>query len=68
MSGYVLGGDYLKDHVAAGAVVRGEGAIILFGFTPQYRAQSRNTMKMIFNTILGAGNPEGASRLLREKP
>lgn len=68
MSGYVLGGDYLRDHVAAGAVVRGDGAIILFGFTPQYRAQSRNTMKMIFNTILGAGNPEGASRLLREKP
>jgi len=30
--------------------------------------QSRNTMKMIFNTILGAGNPMGAARLLRERP
>ncbi len=68
MSGYALGGQYLQDKVAAGGAVRGRGAVLLFGFTPQYRAQSRNTMKMIFNTILGAGNPMGAARLLRERP
>jgi hypothetical protein len=68
MSGYALGTQYLHDKVAAAGAVRGSGAVILFGFTPQYRAQSRNTMKMLFNTILGAGNPLGASRLLRERP
>ena len=68
MSGYALGAEYLHDKAAAGGAVRGEGAVILFGFTPQYRAQSRNTMKMLFNTILGAGNPMGAARLLRDRP
>lgn len=68
MSGYALGAEYLHDKVAAGGAVRGKGAVILFGFTPQYRAQSRNTMKMLFNTILGAGNPMGAARLLRDRP
>jgi len=67
-SGYALGAEYLLDRVAAGGVTYGEGAVLLFGFTPQYRAQSRNTMKMIFTTILGAGNPQGAARLLRERP
>ena len=66
--GYALGAEYLHDRVAAAGFSKGNGAVILFGFTPQYRAQSRNTMKMLFNTILGAGNPLGASRLLRERP
>jgi len=68
VSGYALGASRLLDRVAAAGVPYGEGAVLLFGFTPQYRAQSRNTMKMIFNTILGAGNPQGAARLLRERP
>ena len=46
-------------------MIRGRGAVVLFGFTPQYRAQTRNSMKMIFNTILGAGTPDGAARLLK---
>ena len=65
MSGWALGTERIRDHIAAGAVVRGRGAVVLFGFTPQYRAQTRNTMKMIFNLILGAGNRDGAARMLR---
>ena len=65
LSGWALGTEYIQDRIAAGGVIRGRGAVVLFGFTPQYRAQTRNSMKMIFNTILGAGTPDGAARLLK---
>lgn len=68
LSGWALGTEHLRDHVAAAGFPRGEGAVILFGFDPQYRGQTRNTMKMLWNAVLGAGSPGSASRLLKGSP
>ncbi|MFO7769056.1 MAG: M14 family zinc carboxypeptidase [bacterium] len=64
LSGWALGTDHLRDHAAAAGYRRGEGAVILFGFDPQYRGQTRQTMKMLWNAVLGAGGPGSGSRLL----
>lgn len=56
MSGWALGADkYIKNKGAMMNVSHGKGNVVLIGFRPQFRGQSRNTYKLIFNSIyLGA--------------
>jgi hypothetical protein len=55
MSGWALNPNKIKNKGAMMNVVHEKGNVILIGFRPQFRGQSRNTYKLIFNSIyLGA--------------
>lgn len=55
VSGWTLGGDeYLAGRTAAAQIGVGQGQVVLFGFTPHFRGQPRNTFKLLFNALMGS--------------
>ena len=69
ISGWTLGGDeYLAGRTAAAQAPVGEGHVVLLAFEPHFRGQPRNTFKLLFNALMGAGTedlPEGAGLACR---
>ncbi len=51
LSGWVLGGEHVQGKPAILEAHIGEGSAILFGFQPNYRAQTMATWPLLFNAI-----------------
>jgi hypothetical protein len=52
LSGWILGDKLIRGRAAMVEAKIGKGRVILFGFRPQYRAQSLASFPLLFNSIL----------------
>jgi hypothetical protein len=52
LSGWLLGGEKLNGKAALVDATYGQGHVVLYGFRPQYRAQSNATWPLIWGAIL----------------
>ena len=62
-SGWLLGPEHVAGKPAVVETSVGEGSVVLFGFQPNYRAQTVATWPMLFNAL--TPGPSGPSRLDR---
>ena len=51
LSGWVLGGEHIEGEAAILEADIGEGSLVLFGFQPNYRAQTVATWPLLFNAM-----------------
>jgi hypothetical protein len=52
LSGWILGDKLIRGKAALVEAKLGKGRVVMFGFRPQYRAQSLATFPLLFNSIL----------------
>ena len=51
LSGWVLGGEHIAGKPAILEADIGDGSLVLFGFQPNYRAQTVATWPLLFNAM-----------------
>jgi len=57
LSGWIAGEERLLRRAAAVAMTYGKGKIVMFGFRPQFRAQTHGTFPFLFNALWWSAAP-----------
>jgi hypothetical protein len=52
-SGWLTGEKYLSNKAAMIEAKKGKGRVVLYGFGPQWRAQTDAAFKLFFNSLIG---------------